>query len=204
MKKINKYDLSDVRKIMNEVEKKYGCDLSDINITYNGRLSRALARCMSKRVVNRATGEVKSVVPYELQFGELILNVKNYETFEQTVLHEVAHIIANRENNAQCGHDERFKNVCKKIGCYNDGIKNHEKFNEDIQDTLLELEAKKQKVNNTTDVKKYKYDVVCKECGNTYHANRMSKNLKSMENGQHSNCYCGRCHNDTFDVRKNW
>ena len=203
MKKINKYDLSDVRKIMNEVEKKYGCDLSDINVTYNGRLTRALARCMSRREINIFTGEVVSVVPYELQFGKTILNVGNYETFEQTVLHEVAHIIANRENNAQCGHDERFKRVCRKIGCYNDGVYNHESFSEDLQNTHLEIEAKKQNVD-TTEVKKHKYEVVCKECGKTYYYNRMSKNLKSMENGKHSDCYCGRCHNDTFDVRKNW
>ena len=115
MKNVNKWTLEDVRAIVVEVakrEQEYEF-LEKMEIAYNGRLSRTLARCLTE--ITRRNGVTVEARPFKLEFGKTILNVETKEALEQTVLHEVAHAIANKKYKDNCGHDERFKMVCEKI-----------------------------------------------------------------------------------------
>ena len=112
MKKTNKWGLSDVRAIVMEVANRsdeYEF-LNCMEVAYNGRLSRSLARCLTRNTLNR--GKIVKAEPYKLEFGKTILNVESHETLRQVVLHEIAHAIANKRYVDNCGHDKRFKAVC--------------------------------------------------------------------------------------------
>ena len=43
-----RWSLGDVRAMINEVEKNTGIELSHLEVAYNGRLTRSLARCLTR------------------------------------------------------------------------------------------------------------------------------------------------------------
>ena len=98
MKKVNKWSIEDVKKIIERVEDMTGEKL-DLELNYNPRLKTTLAWC--KNYINyqnvRQNGKIVKKInwirPFCLEFGKVILNVEKYETFEQTVLHEIAHVL---------------------------------------------------------------------------------------------------------------
>ena len=109
MKNVNKWSLDDVKAIVNrvsELDENYAF-VGKMEIAYNGRLSRTLARCLTE--ITRRGGKVVEARPFKLEFGKTILNVESKEALEQTVLHEVAHAITNYVHQENCGHDRRFK-----------------------------------------------------------------------------------------------
>ena len=206
MKKINgmKWDLEDVKNIISNVEKITGEDLSHLEINYNPRLKTTLAWCknyisyQSVRQNGKTVKKINWIKPYCLEFGTVILNVKKYETFEQTVLHEIAHALANKKYNDDCGHDYRFKEMCEKIGCYESGAKTSET---DILDTMKKMndeKMKKGKKENNTSV----YVVKCSHCGKTLKTYKTHcDTVKKIENGV-KNWTCGHCHSDDLYIEK--
>lgn len=187
MKNVNKWTLEDVRAIVVEVakrEQEYEF-LEKMEIAYNGRLSRTLARCLTE--ITRRNGVTVETRPFKLEFGKTILNVETKEALEQTVLHEVAHAIANKKYKDNCGHDERFKMVCEKIGCIDSGA--YAKVYTD--------EIKKAGENST-----WKYTITCKNCGNVYGYKRMNSTLKAIRDGFEAPCYCGKCKCDDFAYKQ--
>lgn len=180
MKKINgvKWDLDDVKGIISNVEKITGEDLSYLELNYNPRLKTTLAWCKNyvgykNTYVNGKTKKtVAWIKPYCLEFGKVILSVQKFETFEQTVLHEVAHAIANKKYNDDCGHDSRFKEICEKIGCHESGATTKEN---DIIETHKKIKS------SSTNGKGYR--VVCKECGAklSYYKSKC-QTVKNIEN----------------------
>ena len=206
MKKINgmKWDLEDVKNIISNVEKITGEDLSHLEINYNPRLKTTLAWCknyinyQSVRQNGKTVKKINWIKPYCLEFGTVILNVKKYETFEQTVLHEIAHALANKKYNDDCGHDYRFKEMCEKIGCYESGAKTDEK---DILDTMKKMndeKMKKGKKENNTSV----YVVKCSHCGKTLKTYKTHcDTVKKIENGV-KDWTCGYCHSDDLHIER--
>ena len=205
MKKVNenKWCLEDVKKIVERVEDMTGEKL-DLELNYNPRLKTTLAWC--KNYINyqnvRQNGKIVKKVnwikPFCLEFGKVILNVKKYETFEQTVLHEIAHALANKKYNDDCGHDYRFKEMCEKIGCYESGAKTSET---DILDTVKKMNDEKmkkgKKENNTS-----AYVVKCSHCGKTLKTYKTHcDTVKKIENGV-KNWTCGHCHSDDLYIEK--
>ena len=186
MKNVNKWSLDDVKTIVNrvsELDEKYAF-VGDMEIAYNGRLSRTLARCLTE--ITRRNGVVVNARPFKLEFGKTILNVETKEALEQTVLHEVAHAITNYVHQESCGHDRRFKEVCKKIGCYDDGT-TAKTYSEEI---------KKASIDNT-----YKYTLTCKNCGEVSGFRKINDTLRSIKNGGHP-CYCSKCKCDEFEFKQ--
>jgi predicted SprT family Zn-dependent metalloprotease len=120
------------------------------------------------------------IKPYCLEFGKVILSVEKYKTFEQTVLHEIAHAIANKKYNDDCGHDSRFKEVCEEIGCYESGATTNES---DIMETHEKIKSSSK--SNSTKTKGYR--VVCKGCGEKLsHYKTKCQTVKNIENPTNS------------------
>lgn len=203
MKKVNKWSIEDVKKIVERVEDMTGEKL-DLELNYNPRLKTTLAWCknyinyQSVRQNGKIVKKINWIKPFCLEFGKVILNVEKYETFEQTVLHEIAHALANKKYNDDCGHDYRFKEMCEKIGCYESGAKTSET---DILDTVKKLNNEKlkngKKENNTS-----AYVVKCSHCGKTLKTYKTHcDTVKKIENGV-KNWTCGHCHSDDLYIEK--
>lgn len=184
------YSLNDVRTIMERVEHQTGVQLN-LELKQNNRLQKALARCISK--VQTRNGVQVSVIPVRMEFGKTILSVGDYEIFEQIVLHELAHAIANKIHNDNCGHDKRFKAVCKQIGCYNTNQQCETEFMEAIQKAQVQIKG--------TD--KSKYTVTCSDCGQVYKYKRDCQVLKNIR-ANNGICSCGKCDSKRLTVVKNY
>lgn len=181
----NKWSITDVRKIVEEVannKDEFGF-LNDLEIAYNGRLSRTLARCLSRTKL--VYGKVEWTRPFKLEFGKTILNVDSYETLKQVVLHETAHAIANVRHQDNCNHDARFKLVCEEIGCKMDGASSATASNqarEEIKDVSLQMN---------------KHKITCVGCGSEFFYRRATDVVKQVQMGRRS-CICPKCKHDEF------
>jgi predicted SprT family Zn-dependent metalloprotease len=187
---MSKWNVRDVNVIIKEIEERTGEGLG-LDVKVNGRLKRALARCLTK-VVNGKH------IPTKLEFGRTILEVEEYEIFRQITLHEIAHAIANKRHQANCGHDKRFKDVCRQIGCTNTGAYCSSEY-------ALALQVATEKVygkSTTTTTNKpqqqtTKYSVICKECGKVHHYKKMCQTLENLEGYR---CACG----GKLKLEQNW
>ncbi len=179
-----KWTLGDVKAMINEVEKNTGMDLQYLEVGYNGRLSRSLARCLTK--LTYTNGKISKAEPFKLEFGKDILNASDKEELRQTVLHELAHAIANKRHNDSCNHDYRFKQVCNEIGCVDNMAT--------VKKESLEKEEKR-----------YKYEVTCTTCGQKFHYSRANNFIRALlNNEEYIPCTCGKCHEDKFTIKQNW
>lgn len=184
MKKVNKWEISDVKAIVMEVANRsdeYEF-LNCMEVAYNGRLSRSLARCLTRNTLNR--GKIVKAEPYKLEFGKTILNVESHETLRQVVLHEVAHAIANKRHVDNCGHDKRFKAVCTEIGCTDSGA-------------TTKTSTSVEEIRRASDKVGYKHKITCNGCGSTHYYTRATKIVNAIKNGSR-NYYCPKCKNDEF------
>lgn len=154
------WNIQDVKNIIVEVNKEHGYTL-DLPIKQNNRLEKVVAYCSIE--YNRATEEL---YPTRLEFGRDILNVDDYDTLKQIVLHEYAHAIATDKYHCDCGHDDRFVDICKQIGCY---------------ETKTHVSTKTQRELAKAKAKTSKYTIICEHCGAETHANRKTELLKRLE-----------------------
>ena len=185
---MSKWNVNDVQVIIEEIEERTGESL-DLEIKVNGRLKRAIARCFTKVVKGKH-------IPSKLEFGKAILEVNDYEIFKQVTLHEIAHAIANKRHQDNCGHDWRFKEVCREIGCTNTGTHCSVEYS-------LALQLAFDKINGTTTTKRQttttKYHVVCKDCGHIHHYSRKCDAI--VNTGDYR---CAKCHSSKLKVEQNW
>ena len=184
---MSKWNERDVQVIIEDIEERTGETL-DLEIKVNGRLKRAIARCFTKVVKGKH-------IPTKLEFGKAILEVDNYEIFRQVTLHEIAHAIANKRHQDNCGHDWRFKEVCREIGCTNTGTHCSVEYS-------LALQLAFDKINGTTNKPKQqttKYHVVCKDCGHIHHYSRKCDAI--VNTGDYR---CAKCHSSKLYVEQNW
>ena len=187
---MSKWNERDVKNIIKDIERMTGENL-DLEIKVNGRLKKVIARCFTK-IINNVH------VPTKLEFGRAILEVDDYEIFRQVTLHEIAHAIANRKYQANCGHDWRFVAVCKAIGCTNTGAYCSEEYAVALQLAFDRINAARAKTK-TQESRATKYHVVCKDCGNVYH---YSRKCNATENPTHYRC--GKCRSDKLHTIQNW
>lgn len=184
---MSKWNESDVYEIIEQIEEMTGEDL-DLEIKVNGRLKRAIARCFTKVVRGHH-------IPTKLEFGKAILEVDDYEIFRQVTLHEIAHAIANKRHQDNCGHDWRFKEVCRQIGCTNTGTHCSTEY-------ALALQLAFDRINGTTTKPKQqttKYHVICKDCGHVHHYSRKCDAI--VNTGDYR---CAKCKSDKLRVQQNW
>jgi predicted SprT family Zn-dependent metalloprotease len=105
----------------------------------------------------------------KISLSELWLDaLDNKNEMLDTVLHEIAHALANEQYNESCGHDYRWKQIARELGAkpqacaYGVGYDQH-------------------KINAQS-----KYRADCR-CGNQYFFNRMGKHW------QNGNYHCAKC-----------
>ena len=185
---MSKWNMKDVQVIVKDVENATGESLG-LEVKVNGRLKRALARCLT-RVVNGKH------IPTKLEFGKTILEVEDYEIFRQIVLHELGHAIANKRFQDNCGHDRRFKEVCREIGCTNTGTHCSSEYALALQ-IATEKVYGKSTTTNKPQQQTTKYSVICEKCGHTFHKSRQCDVTKNPE---HYRCGCG----GKVYVQQNW
>lgn len=119
-------------------------------------------------------------VPTRFEFSRLALSCDE-ETLKEIVKHEYAHYMALVTYRDKCGHDYRFKKMCKQIGA----SANEPTFSSNsIEEQSLKLA---------------KYVVTCEGCGQVYTYNRMCPTLRACKEGK-AECPCG-CKN--FTVKQN-
>ena len=191
---MSKWNMNDVKAIVKDVERATGETLN-LEVKVNGRLKRALARCITKVICGKH-------IPHKLEFGKAILEVEDYEIFRQITLHEIGHAIANKKYQTNCGHDWRFKEVCKTIGCYNTGAYCSKEYSLALEKAYSKLQQGATKTKTTSKPKAKqeitKYSIICVDCGHTYHKSRACDVTKNPEHYR-----CGKCNGKVKTVQ-NW
>lgn len=118
---------------------------------------------------------------YEIEISSKLLNDEvDYYATKNTVVHEVLH-------------------TCD--GCMNHGPlwKSYaERMNKAYGYNIKRTTSSEEKGIKRT----YKHTVICDNCGQVYHANRMTQAFKAIKNYPYtSQCKCGRCHQATLRYR---
>ena len=146
---------------------------NSIEIKINGRLTRTLGRCMYKNIYEIAT-------PYKIEFSKQFLETSTDDCIESVIAHEACHALVAIETGVAHHHDEYFKEMCRRVGCTNDG--------------------RTTQVESTVDDRAlYKYFVVCKECGKV--VGMFHRAGKIVKNSEH---YKSKCCKGSLLVEKNW
>ena len=126
-----KHDTLYIRKIMNELDKQTGNNTSDIPVKIVPNNKKYLA-CYKYWSNNRN--------PESFEFTEDIVNIDDQSLID-TIKHEYAHYIQSTViKSKRCGHNQQFKNICKKLGTDNYG----EYCNDSIMTALKEMRNKAQ------------------------------------------------------------
>ena len=171
------FNVNDVRNILDELDNMTGMSTKDMTIEVKNT-TKTLASCVH-RIYRDSYGNVKKRQCVRFEVSKLILNC-NYETLKEVMKHEYAHFMSTTIYQDNCGHDSRFKEMCRKIGA---------EFNEvSVNTTDIEEQS----------LKMAKYHVICEECGHIYTYQRMCSTLKNIKEGRKVvKCGCG-CKDLTF------
>ena len=165
------FNVQDVRNILNELDEKTGMSTKDMTIDVKNT-TKTLASCVH-RVYRDVYGNVVKRQCVRFEVSKLILNC-NYDTLKEVMKHEYAHFMSIQVYQDNCGHDSRFKEMCRKIGA---------NFNE-VSVSTKDIEEQSRKMA--------KYHVICDECGHIYTYNRMCQTLKDVkECRKNVKCGCG-------------
>ena len=131
IKTFKKHDISYIRKIMDELDRKTGNDTSDIPVKIVPNNKKYLA-CYKYWSNNRN--------PESFEFTYDIVNIDDQSLID-TIKHEYAHYIQSTViKSKRCGHNQQFKNICKELGTDNYG----EYCNDSIMTALKEMRNKAQ------------------------------------------------------------
>lgn len=99
----------------------------------------------------------KEIVIYDdaVIFSNLILQTSK-STQINTIVHEIAHCVANKHMKYDCGHDCNWETIGNKIGQgFNETVHNHV-----YEDDALQLMAERRMTTHP-----YRYQLVCEKCG---------------------------------------
>ena len=126
-----KHDINFIRNIMNDLDKQTGNNTSDIPLKIVPNNKKYLA-CYKYWSNNRN--------PESFEFTEDIVNIDDQSLID-TIKHEYAHYIQSTViKSKRCGHNQQFKNICKKLGTDNYG----EYCTDSIMTALKEMRNKAQ------------------------------------------------------------
>lgn len=161
------YDLNRVTKEFNEACLKAG--VTNTNpVKLNGRLTRTLGRV---RWLEKEDGEIELI---DIEFSKQLLETASDRSIRDVILHEAAHLIAFKRTGIQHGHDSYFKAICAELGTTNDKCSGYVE---------------------TVKAVKYKYTIVCPNCGVLGGYNRMCKTVRNI-----SACSCKKCNSNKLKV----
>ena len=149
MNKYKVWSIEDVRKVLDEISEKMGVDCSDIPIKLSGRMKRTMGVCnFERRIVNGK----KQVYCLNITLAKALLNGDYSEEDVKTVIiHEYVHLYTNLTENQIYGHNNIFKDNCRKAGI--------------VDHTYLAFEPNKES---------WKYEIKCNECDLKLYRHRIS------------------------------
>ena len=177
MRKINKEEAEKrIREFMNQeidkFNKKYNENIKHVNcpIVFNRRRNnRGYYRFIRK-----------GCTPMEFGFSLYVLENDSEDKIENTILHELAHMIATEIYQDNCQHDVRWEGICEKLEMKDKSAR----YERTIEETLRD----------------YRYWVVCSCSPNkpvaVYH--RMNKN--TLEKFKRNAYRCSNCKNSNLIV----
>ena len=169
--------LKDVRNILVELDEMTGLNGASLDLKQNNG-KRVLASHVFQNVRD-ASGKIVQRRPVRFEFSKLSLSC-DMDTLREIVKHEYAHYMALVKYNDNCGHDWRFKEMCKQIGA---------NANETTYTNQSIMQAS---------VKLAKYVVTCDNCGHQYTYSRKCRTLDLVRTGSpYVTCKCGS-HNFTY------
>lgn len=158
--------LSKVKDYLREAFTKAGYNFDDYNIevSFNGRLTRTLGRCKY-----RITNDI--AIPYAIEFSKQLIETSTDKSVIDVIYHEAAHALVEIETGKGHGHDLTFKQMCARIGTTNDGTctKNLERT---VDEAII-----------------YKYFIICKNCGKV--VGKYQRAGKVVKYPHLYNCKCG-------------
>ena len=129
-----------------------------------------------KRTLGQVTYSRRNMTPIKFTFNKKYLDYGNMEDVIDTIHHEVIHILANTIYQANMGHSEYWKSLCRRYGVRPDRCKSTNYYSVACNSTAP--------AKVTTN---YKYHIVCSECGKIVaRRNRLDKRLIK---GYKSSCH---------------
>ena len=115
--KTKKHTVNDVKRILEEMDKKANTNYSALPIKTSARMTRALGGASCR--ISRHGFETK-VKGLEFKFSKFFLDANlTDKDFKDIVVHEWMHIYVNELHQDNCNHDKRFKDACRKFGYAN-------------------------------------------------------------------------------------
>jgi len=161
------YNLERITKEFNEACAKAGVE-NTCPISINARLTRTLGRVTH---VNKFDGTIE---PTKVEFSKQFVENSTDKCIKDVILHEAAHLIVAKRTHISHGHDAYFKKVCAELGTERDGYAGTVEYTNTI---------------------KYKYTIICPNCGEIGGYNRMCKTVREIKY-----CSCKRCGSNRLRV----
>ena len=177
MRKINKEEAEKrIREFMNQ-------EIDKFNKKYNENIKHVdFPILFNRRHNNRGYYRFirKGYTPMEFGFSLYVLENDSEDKIENTILHELAHMIATEIYQDNCQHDVRWEGICEKL---------------EMEDTSARYKRTLEETKQD-----YRYHVIC-ECNPerpvaVYH--RMNKN--TLEKFKRNAYRCSKCKNSNLIV----
>lgn len=150
----------------------------DLKIELNARLTRTLGR------VKLAAMPDGTWVPTQFEISKKAFEEATADSLRDIVLHECAHYIATKRTGQNHGHDEYFKNICRRIGT-------------SAENTTIKATFKKE---DNIGKPAHKYSIFCKTCNKEIgNRDKMCPVLRDIDN-----CYCKKCGQYNLYYTQNW
>lgn len=154
----------------------------NIPVTINGRLQKALGKCLYSREVDYSQDPPRfSIIPNKIEISKNLFENCTDKSIIDVVDHEMCHYIATTITHRKQGHNAIFKKYCAMIGTKNDGM----------YDYTVEY-----KPNAGPH---YKFDLYCSCCGQ-----RVGGRHRRCQIVDHPENYLTRCCNAKVKVVQNF
>ena len=109
------HTIEDVKRIIENMDKKTGKSYAKLPMKSNKRMTRALAQSIV--CISRRNGKIVKVEADSFKFSYFFLNAMlTDKDFSDIVIHEYSHLYTNEKYIDNCHHDYRYKNTCKELG----------------------------------------------------------------------------------------
>ncbi len=154
------YNLARITKEFNEACARAGVE-NRCPVRINARLTRTLGRV---KHLQKLDGTIE---PTEIEFSKQFVETATDKCIKDVILHEAAHLVVAERTHISHGHDSYFKSVCAELGTERNGYAGAVEYAKAV---------------------KYKYTVICPNCGEIGGYNRMCKTIREIKY-----CSCKRC-----------
>lgn len=166
----------EIRAEFSRLDKLLSIDTSNVEIVFSKRTVKRHGSCQCKRLSNGTYAPVKIMIAEFLRNGD-------DRHFWDTVRHEYAHAAAAILTGKNCGHNNVWKAVCKKIGCSG-------------RVYAESTAASRKRAQDAA-----KYAITCLGCGEVSLYMRKTELIKRLEAGQTPGVMCTVCKGRKFSLK---